>query len=186
MSVQLFCHKCHPENRFFQSSERWAVGKISQGTSATSSEGRVQFDGSTTPVVLESSRPADWTCDNDGLRCARAVFTKHDSVGKVRVILSLHVDHGLRVGDGSDPVSQKIKLISEQIDIKRWRDLDDPKRVNYLVLPWKRVLEGIQADMHKYMNKLEPIVVPTPADIKDDKSSRDVLASVFGRSCGRG
>ena len=38
----------------------------------------------------------------------------------------MYVDDGLLLGKRSDPIYQKIeKLISEQLDIKRWQDLDD-------------------------------------------------------------
>ena len=61
-------------------------------------------------------------------RCARAVFTKHDSVGKLRVMSTLPVDKGLQLGGRSDPIYQKIKnLVFEQFDTQSWQDLDDPE-----------------------------------------------------------
>ena len=55
------------------------------------------------------------------MQCSR----KTTQLGKLRVVLTLHVDVCLLLGKRSDPVYQKImKLISEQFDIKCWQDLE--------------------------------------------------------------
>ena len=45
---------------------------------------------------------------------------------------------------------QRKKLVSEQLDITSWQDLDDPKGVDYFGWTWKRVPEGTQADHEQF------------------------------------
>ena len=70
----------------------------------------------------------------------------------------------------------RFTLVSEQLHITSWQELNDPKRVYHSVLTWKRVLEGIQADMHKYTNKLDPIAVPTTDVSLRGKNCRSQVA----------
>ena len=77
-------------------------------------------------------------------RCDRAVWTKHDSAGKLRVIWTLHVDDGLLLGTRSDPICPTFleAPCPNSSDIKSWQDLDDPKEFDYLGLTQKGVPEG--------------------------------------------
>ena len=61
-------------------------------------ERRARLDGSTI-VAHECSRPADRTCDS-----ARA------KIRKQRVVLTLHWDEGLLLGQESDPIYQEMSL----------------------------------------------------------------------------
>ena len=61
------------------------------------------------------------------LRCARAAFEKHDARGKLRVILTMHVDDALLFWTRSDPFYRRLhELINNQFDIKGQGDLNNP------------------------------------------------------------
>ena len=94
MSVQQFCQGMPlemPTRVTSPSDGPPSTGILSKRTPAatvTSSARRVLCDGSTTPALLESARltgPVTMT----ELRCARAVHTKHDPAGQLRVILDI-------------------------------------------------------------------------------------------------
>ena len=62
---------------------------------------------------------------------------------------------------------------------KDWGDLNNPDAVNYLGLRWKLTPGGMQADMQKYVDKLEPMAVPTEqAPIPAGMFSRRLLAHI--------
>ena len=85
------------------------------------------------------------------LRCARAVIVKHDARGKLKVILTLHLDDGFLFGTRSDPTFQRVKeLIKIQFDTKGWEGLNNPDGVDYRGLRWKLTPEEMQADTWKY------------------------------------
>ena len=81
------------------------------------------------------------------------MFTMSDSAVKLRVILTLHVGAGLLLCQRSGPMYQKIKMLISEHEIWTLGEWV------YLGLTWERDPEGIEADLNKYMNRLEPLAV---------------------------
>ena len=53
------------------------------------------------------------------LRCARAVFVNHDSGGKLKGTLTVHVDDGLLFGTRSDSIYRQVtELINTHFDLE--------------------------------------------------------------------
>ena len=68
--------------------------------------------------------------------------------------MTLHVGDGLLFGYKQDPIYHKIKkLLSEHFESKARQDLV-AKGVDDLGLTWRRVKDGIQADVREQLNKL--------------------------------
>ena len=96
------------------------------------------------------------------LRCAREVLTKHDSDGKLTENSTSHVDDGLLLGKGHDPICQNGKKhILEQVDAKSWQDLCSKEEADCLRQNWRRLTGGVQIIMCKYLNRLVPMTVPS-------------------------
>ena len=52
-------------------------------------------------------------------------------------------------------------MTNTQFDIKDWGDLHNPDGVDYLGLWWKVTPKVMQTDVQKYVDKMEPMEVPT-------------------------
>ena len=78
----------------------------------------------------------------------RAVFVKHDAVGKLMVILPLHVDDGLLFLRRSDPIYWRVQeRINTQFDMKDCRRSQRPQRCRLSGSGvWKLTPKGMQAD----------------------------------------
>ena len=78
----------------------WNISRHTTRPSSPDTEGRTRFDG-TEAQSLWHQRVRERLAGQLGLtelRCARAVFVKHDAGGKLKLILTPHVDDGYCLG----------------------------------------------------------------------------------------